>query len=289
MSNEKVSENLRKETIESDISAYIEPKNGSRVLAGYADALVATPPKPKISVVIPTYMEEKIIASTLENFTPELKAKYNLEIVVSDGGSSDRTVEIASYYADKIVEHDSPRRQNISEGRNRGAEAASGDVFVFMNADSIPGDVDAFFESVTAWDEGCAYCGCDALACYICGAPSETALKDKLFYRLHNFYVQALNFIGVGMGRGECQIVRRAAFESVGGYNNEIAAGEDFDFYRRLGGEWKIGFARNLVIYESTRRFKKQGYFKTLALWTINALSVWFLGRSISKEWEAVR
>ena len=78
-----------------------------------------------ISIVIPTLNEEKIIETTLRS----LRAYSGyLEIIVSDGRSTDRTVEIARSIADTVVVHSGPERQNISKGRNRGAEVATGDI-----------------------------------------------------------------------------------------------------------------------------------------------------------------
>ncbi len=246
--------------------------------------------QPAISVIIPVYQEEKLLDRTLNIFTEDLKKKYNLEVIVSDGGSTDKTVEIAGKYADQVVRHTEDRRQTISEGRNKGAEAATGNILLFLNGDCQPEDPDSFFNYVLEWSEGKnALSGRDALACPVSVAPDEIIFKDKIFYACHNSYVRFLNSIGMGMGRGECQIVRRDAFVKVGGYNSLIAAGEDFDLYRRLAKVTRIGFANEIKVYESPRRFRKYGYLRILWAWTLNSLSVMLKGKSVSDEWEAVR
>ena len=70
----------------------------------------------------------------LKQFTPEIIQRYNIELVVSDGGSTDRTLEIAHRYAHVVVENTEHIKQTISLGRNEGARHASGDLFVFLNA-----------------------------------------------------------------------------------------------------------------------------------------------------------
>lgn len=241
-----------------------------------------------ISLIIPVYQEEKLIESQLLKFPKELRKKYNFELIVSDGGSTDRTVEISRKYADLVVVHSYSYRQTISEGRNRGAEASKGGTLVFLNADSYPENIEEFFKFIRAWanlkNDDTA-----ALACYVSGFPEEIILKDKIFYTLHNGYVSLLNSVGMGMGRGECQIVRRGAFFQVGGYNNSIVAGEDFDLYRRINKVAKVRFAKELVVLESPRRFRKYGYIKTIWYWSLNSITVIFYGKSVSKEWEAVR
>ena len=246
--------------------------------------------KPMISLVIPVYMEEKILESNLVNYTKELRERYSFEVIVSDGGSSDRTVEIARKYADKIVVHNRKTRQTIAEGRNRGADVSSGDVIVFLNGDTFPAYIEEFFDVIFRFaKKNIEYKKYSALACYVSSLPEEEQLKDKIFYTLHNSYVHFLNLIGLGMGRGECQVVRSEDFKKINGFRDSIVAGEDFDLYNRLTKIGKIKFERKLHVLESPRRFRKYGYTKTIFFWTINSLSVMFLGKSYSKEWEAIR
>jgi len=98
-----------------------------------------------------------------------------------------------------------------------------------------------------------------------------------------------LNFISVGMGRGECQIVKRDYFERISGYDEKLAAGEDFDLFKRIAKFGKIGFIKDIKIYESPRRFRKYGYFKVIMQWIVNSVSVIIYGKSVSDEWDPVR
>jgi glycosyltransferase involved in cell wall biosynthesis len=246
--------------------------------------------EPIISVIVPVLQEEKLIADSLQIFTQELKTKYNLELIVSDGGSTDRTIEIARAYADKIVVHKGIRRQTIAEGRNCGAKIARGNVLVFINGDTIPDNPDNFFNYIYKWSANNSDISSGvAIACTVNVAPHERIFKDKIFYGCHNFYVRILNLCGIGMGRGECQIVRTEDFRRIGGYNPNIAAGEDFDLYQRIAKIGKIRFIPELQVFESPRRFRKYGYLRILKSWTLNSLSVMFYGRSVSDEWEPVR
>ena len=129
-----------------------------------------------------------------------------------------------------------------------------------------------------------------ALACPVYISPNERRWSDVAFHTFFNGYLRFLvNVLKIGIGRGECQIVRREAYELINGYNPLLAAGEDFDLYRRIALSHPVKFARNLPVHESPRRFRRYGYFKILASWTLNALSVIAFGRSANKEWEAVR
>jgi len=240
----------------------------------------------KLSLIVPTYLEEKMLGTLLSKFTSDVKDKYNLELIVSDGGSTDSTVAIAKQYADIVVEHIDDEKQNISQGRNNGAIAATSDIFVFLNADCEPKDIIYFLDYISNWNKN----KIDAIACKVRAFPTEELFRDKIFYAIHNNYVRFLNMIGVGMGRGECQIISREMFEKIGGYNPLLAAGEDFDLYRRITkNKGKIQFVDDLIIYESPRRYRKYGYLKTLWYWTMNAIMVIFRNKSVSKEWEAIR
>jgi len=239
-----------------------------------------------ISVIIPTLNEEKLISQSLAQFSPSLKEKYRLEIIISDGGSTDSTLVSISKYADKIIRAKPDVKQNISIGRNEGARNASGKFFYFVNADTLIKDPDLFFKTTLgAFEDSKAL----ALTCRIKIFPEEEKLSDKLFHFFYNTYVRLLNSLGTGMGRGECQIMRREIFEKLGGYNELMPAGEDYDLYRRTSKSGRIRYLNHLIVYESPRRYRKYGYLKVIWEWTKNSLSILLFNKAVSKQWEAVR
>jgi len=240
----------------------------------------------RISVIIPTLNEEKLIESMLRQFKNEIKNHYDIELILSDGGSSDNTVEIASRYVDKILIQDDKLTKNISIGRNRGFLRANGDVLVFLNADTRFSDINAFFNLVRSFYNNNSFV---AIAFPVRVFPEEEKLSDKLFHKFYNFYVRILNKFFIGMGRGECHVIKREVFEKVGGYNETLFAGEDFDLYKRIRKFGRILFAKDNIIYESPRRYRKYGYIKVFFDWAKNAISVVLFRKSISKTWEAVR
>jgi len=241
---------------------------------------------PKVSIIIPALNEEKLLEQALEQFTPERRKRYGLEVVVSDGGSTDATLAIARRHDCVLVENSDGAKQTISLGRNVGARHASGDLLIFLNADTRIRDCEYFFQRMI---ELGSRKDIVAVTCSVGVYPEEEKLSDKLFHGFYNWLFALMNTVHMGMGRGECHVVRKEVFETVRGYAEKIAAGEDYDFFRRLTDSGRIVFLKDVVVFESPRRYRKYGYLYVSGSWFLNFLSVFFLRRSILDEWKPVR
>ncbi len=247
---------------------------------------------PSLSIVIPCFQEEKLIEKTLSHWAAAFKTwPYRSELIISDGGSTDRTVEIAKFYADKLTIHDSSRgRQTISEGRNEGAALATGDYIFFTNADvELPPQSGRLISELLnlAMERG-------ASTCRVGVHPADAGFQDKAVLGSCDFIFMLMNKLGIGMGRGECHFIRRTLFEELGGYRPDLIAGEDFELYKRVAARLrkskkKIGFVWGQTLYEDPRRYREIGYGRTLFTWFANTMSVTFKNRSHSKEWTALR
>src|SRR3990167_9713058 len=88
-----------------------------------------------ISLVIPTLNEAKTLGKTLVGLSDEIKKRYLVELIVSDGGSSDDTQELARQLGARVVLPEPGVKQNIAVGRNAGAAGASGEILIFLDAD----------------------------------------------------------------------------------------------------------------------------------------------------------
>lgn len=239
-----------------------------------------------VSIIIPVLNEEKLIVRSVSLFDKDFRHRFDAELIVSDGGSNDNSIDLIKEKVDILVKHEKNYRQNISEGRNRGFRASSGDVLVFFNADTFILNVDDFFKKALDLisKENIA-----AIACPVKVFPEEEILIDRIFHFLYNNYVRILNAFFMGMGRGECHIVKRAIFEKAGGYDEKLGAGEDFDLYKRLRKIGKIKFCPELIVYESPRRYRKFGYARVFYDWAKNSIWITLFKKSISKVWEPVR
>jgi glycosyltransferase involved in cell wall biosynthesis len=239
-----------------------------------------------ISVIIPTLNEESTIEKLLSQFSEDLIRKYEIELILSDGGSTDRTVEIAKRKVHIILDEVKDRKQTIGEGRNRGAHHSSGEVLFFFNADVRVNDMGQHLKGML---EALRSPDVVAATCPVYVYPEMETSLDRVYHRIHNFHVQSFNALRFGTGRGECQVIKRSAFFSVGGYDERLAAGEDFDLYRRLARRGKVKYIRNLKAYESPRRYRRLGYFRVTLLWFLNAVSILIFRRSFSREWKPAR
>lgn len=90
---------------------------------------------PKISVIIPSFNAQDYIRATLVSIA---KQDYpNVEVVLSDGGSTDRTLGIASEFPELNISVSSAPDDGQLDAVMKGIRRASGDIYVWMNADDI--------------------------------------------------------------------------------------------------------------------------------------------------------
>src|SRR5215831_3369607 len=93
----------------------------------------------RISVIVPAFNEERLIAESLRHINTALGAftrrNWDTELVVCDNNSTDRTGQLARAAGAKVVFE---AVNQIARARNRGAEGATGDWFIFVDADTHP-------------------------------------------------------------------------------------------------------------------------------------------------------
>ncbi len=238
----------------------------------------------KLSIIIPTLNEEKVIGSTIANLN---RLTLPHEIIISDGHSTDATVTIARQHGAHVVEYTGLERQTIAAGRNAGASISQGEVLVFMDADTTVSDPNAFFSHVLsrfAHDQHLV-----GLVGKVQVYPHPT-IADKLFFGLVNFAARITNnLLHQGQAAGECQIIRRTAFEKIRGYREDLVTREDADMFLRLSKIGRTRYDPTLVILHPGRRAHVIGW--PMLLWTFVLNLVWFtlFNKAYSKEWKPVR
>lgn len=239
------------------------------------------------SIIIPTYNEEKIIEATLGAVAATLTLPH--EIIISDGGSTDRTVALAAPYAAAVVVHSGSSRQTIARGRNDGAKAAApGDFYIFLDADCTIPEPDRFFaRALSRFEEDPKLVALTAPLRVI--ASSET-LGDKIVHGLANVTLRVSNnLFNRGHSWGEFQMIRQDAFIRLGGFREDLVTTEDADMFRRLS---KIGRTRldpQLRVLHSGRRSHQVGWPRLIFMWLVNSIFFSICNRSFTKEWTVIR
>jgi rSAM/selenodomain-associated transferase 2 len=206
-----------------------------------------TPAAGRVSIVVPTLNEAGCIAATLASLG-ELRRRGH-EVIVADGGSGDATPELARGLADHIVDSLPGRARQM----NAGARAASGEVLVFLHADSrLPAQADRLVL------EGLARSGAvwGRFDVRIAGAHPLLRMVERMMNLRSRF-----TRICTG---DQCIFVRREAFESLGGYPAQELM-EDIAISARLR-RLSAPLCLRQRCLTSARRWESRGVLRTIAL-----------------------
>jgi len=215
-----------------------------------------------LSIIIPTLNEEKYLPILLSEIR---KQNFNdLEIIVADAGSEDKTVEIAKSFGCKVVQGGLP-----AKGRNEGAKIAKGDTFLFMDADNIYLPENFLKNLLEEFEKR----NLDIASFPI--YPKGNGI-DKLFYGLYNWWAESAQKFSVWATNSI--LVRKEIFEKVNGFDEEIKIAEDHDFAKRAARIGRFGFIKTAPVLTSTRRFERDGRLKTYLKYLLAGIYIFFFG-----------
>ena len=229
----------------------------------------------RLSVIIPAYNEEKYLPATLDAID-ESKVD-DMEVIVVDNDSKDATRDVAVARGAKVV---TEIERNIGQVRNTGAEVASGDVLVFIDADSIV-RAGQFEKIVEAMSDGSCLGGSAAVE----HEPIENRFVVLWFMLLWPIVGKLTKMRG-----GALQFCRADVFRELGGYDATIFVGEDIDFHWRLDKLADERGGHTITIEEpkvltSSRRWNRMGLVRLLFFtFPVTVLLAWRV-RSFWKDW----
>ena len=207
-----------------------------------------------ISIIIPTLNEEACLEKVLQN-VDDLREECDIELIVADGGSDDRTVEIARRYA-RVVQTGRGRALQL----NAAAKVAKGDILFFVHADmNVPkGALKIISEKVLQEN-------------YHGGGFSNTFTshnkKIKRLGRLLNIRIFDNDRPSNTVFFGDNGIfVRRSSFNALKGFK-PIPIMEDYDFSRRMKERFKVVRVVEPRLGVSPRRHERSGFVRTRLQW----------------------
>lgn len=178
---------------------------------------------PLVSVIIPTCNAQNTIRQCLASVKKQ--TYHKIEILVVDRYSKDKTAQIAKKLGAKVFLLDEER----SKAKNYAAEQAHGDFLLFIDSDMTLNS-----RIIEACVKLCLHKDVDAVIIPEKpvgeGLLGEWRKKEKASLYMHSEFVEIPRFF------------RKTAFLQVGGYDEKLVCGEDFDFFKRFKGkDYKIG------------------------------------------------
>lgn len=187
-----------------------------------------------ISIIITTKNEERNIEKCLDSVLAQTYPRENLEIIVVDNHSTDRTKKIAERYANKFFNH-GPER---SSQKNFGVREAKGGYFLHLDADMrLSAQVVAeCVEEVSEKKE--------IIALYIPEKIIGRGFWGKIRGFERSFYE--------GTAIDAVRFIRREKFLEAGGFDERLYAAEDWDLDKRLKKIGKFGIIKNPLFHDES-------------------------------------
>ena len=188
--------------------------------------------KPLVSIVTPVYNGEKYLEETIQSI---INQTYdNIEYIIIDGGSTDKTLDIIKKYEDKIAYWVSEPDKGMYDGINKGFKLANGKIFAWLNADDkyYHSAVEIVVKIFNKYPKNIEW---------VAGIPTIYD-KDGLIVRVFYPACYFRGFIRMGLYRGdvlgwiqqESTFWRRSLWEKVGGINIDLQFAGDYDLWMQF-------------------------------------------------------
>jgi len=200
----------------------------------------------KVSVIIPAFNEEKYIGKTLESVNSLEKDNLNIEVLVVDAHSKDKTAEIAESYGAKII---SEPHKGIGFARQQGLKHAQGEIVAFTDADTVvpknwlKRHIEVLQKGNNVFSYG-TFRVIDGKFPYF---HYINYLQPRILWLMHYLF-------GKEIAAGQNLAFWREKALSIGGFNDQLKVMEDIDLAVRMSKIGKTVFIPDLVVYSSGRR-----------------------------------
>lgn len=210
-----------------------------------------------ISVVIPSYNEEERIERCLQSLQSQDLPREEYEIIVVDGGSKDKTREIAEKYADQVFIQTSPK---VGGARNDGAIRARGEIVATTDADTIlPPD---WLSRIRR-----GFSNPDVVMVYGPVTPVEKTIKNRLYLFFANTFAYFGYITGTVLFTLGCNSAFRTEVFREAGMYRVSDAGDDLEIAVRMRNLGRVQFDRRLKVSFSMRRYDQFGALRSIYEW----------------------
>lgn len=235
--------------------------------------------KPNLSIIIPTFNEEKYIKNTLLSIkNQDYKGTY--EIIVVDGNSRDNTVKIAKANANKII---IIRKRRTSVSRNTGAKHASSNILIFLDADTILSHNVISEVAKVFKDKKIIGVTCKLI-------PDTKDLAIRSLFALYNFISNITIKIGKSHIAGAFCAYRKKEFNIVKGFNANLDMSDDVELSIKINKLGKIKYLKNIFAITSARRIKSWGIINSFIRYVILFMYFYLTGNILQlKQYKPIR
>jgi rSAM/selenodomain-associated transferase 2 len=208
-----------------------------------------------ISIIIPTFNEEENISETIRQVKKRDPGQYAIEIIVSDGHSTDRTREIAANEGATVV---ISKKKGRAAQMNLGASIAKEEILYFLHADSIPPK--RFSNYILDAVKKNAISGCFRLS-----------FDHKHWFLKANCWFTRFNVNAVRFG-DQSLFVTKEVFNNCGGFREDLLMMEDQEIIHRVKKYGKFT-VMNAEIITSARKYSDNGIYRMQAIF----FRIWLL------------
>jgi glycosyltransferase involved in cell wall biosynthesis len=194
---------------------------------------------PSVSVIIPAYNAEPFIAETVKS---ALNQTFNdLEVIVVDDGSKDRTAERLAEFGDRIRVH---RQANagVAEARNAGVKLSSGSYIAFLDADDtwLPQKLErqlAFRDAPLIYSDR-----------FNTGARGDLPIVQSEVTKMYDGDVFLPLMLEGNFITNSSVLIRRDVFEATGGFASGVSPAEDWDLWLRVAERHPVAFCPDPLV-----------------------------------------
>ena len=196
-----------------------------------------------VTVIVPAHNAEAYLANAIQSALDQ--AYPNIEIIVVDDGSTDRTPQIIESFGNRVIPVHLDRQGGAGRARNHAIRMGHGDLIAFLDADDI-------------WTK-------DKIACQV--EELKRNPNQGLCYTDVQIYDEKMKPMGLWSGRRPCYsgnifrhlfienficissaVVRKRTLDKVGVFNENMLNATDYDLFLRICKTYEIGFINRVLV-----------------------------------------